>query len=587
MTKIFKGVTVTSPKLRANMDKHAKVMDLAVRRGFLWPSYEIYGGTSGFYDYGPLGTQLKNKLERLWRKMYNEGEGFLEISTPTISPKEVFEASGHIKSFVDPMVECEKCKEVFKADQLIELVTGKKLTGRPFQELNAIIREKRIRCTDCGGKLSNVWDYNLMFKTNIGPGSGKVGYLRPETAQGIFTLFNRLYAHQRKKLPFGVTQIGRAYRNEISPRQGVIRLREFSQAEAEVFVHPSEKIHPKFKEYADVPIKLVPHGGKEMRLTAREAVEMGIVGNELLCYHLILVKKYLEKVGLPEEEMRFRQHLKTEMAHYADDCWDAEIKTDRFGWIEVVGIADRTDYDLKAHEEHSNVEHKAFIPYIKPRIKERKILIPKIAALGREFKDKAKEIIDLLKDVDEQGFDSFKAKGYIDLEVSGKRIRLGGEYIDAKITQEKIHGEKVTPHVIEPSYGIDRILYCILEKAYNERDGRKVMSFKASIAPIDVAVFPLIAKNELNRIAMEIFENLRGRGLHVIYDESDSIGKRYSRVDEIGVPYSITIDFETLEDESITIRERDSMSQIRIKIDALGDTIQGLLAGTQKFGAEK
>ncbi|MEE9594685.1 MAG: glycine--tRNA ligase, partial [Candidatus Hydrothermarchaeales archaeon] len=482
-----------------------------------------------------------------------------------------------------PMVECQKCKEVFKADQLLESETGRNVGGLPFPEMDAIIADDNIVCPDCDGKLSKVFSFNLMFKTNIGPGSKNVGYLRPETAQGIFTLFNRLYSHGRKKLPFGVTQLGRAYRNEISPRQGVIRLREFSQAEAEVFVHPDEKTHPKFERYADVELKLVPQDKEEIRITARDAAEKGIVGNELLCYHLILVKRFLEGVGLPEEDTRFRQHIRTEMAHYAADCWDAEVKTERFGWIEVVGIADRTDYDLMSHEEHSKIEHKAFIPYAEPKIMKRKALVPKVAALGKEFKAKAKEIVEFLQKADEEVVKSFEKNGYIDVEVQGAKIRLGEEYVEAKVLEEKAHGEKITPHIIEPSYGIDRILYCILEKAYNERDKRKVMSFNPSIAPLDVAVFPLVSKEELIDVTAKIVEELKGQGLLVIYDDSDTIGRRYSRVDEIGVPYSITVDFDSLEDESVTIRDRDSMAQMRVKITGLVSTIQGLRSGEVKF----
>ncbi len=564
------------------MDKHEKVMDLALRRGFLWPSYEIYGGVSGFYDYGPLGALLKKKIEDLWRNLYCVGEGFLEISTPTVGPEEVFVASGHVKNFVDPMVECTQCKEVYKADQLIESSTGRKVSGLPFPELDSII-EKGVRCPDCGGKLSNVWSYNLMFKTSIGPGSKKVGYLRPETAQGMFTLFNRLYAYQRKKLPFGVVQLGRAYRNEISPRQGVIRLREFSQAEAEVFVHPGEKTHPEFKKVANVVLKLVPHGEDETTMKAKEAVSRGVVANELLCYHLVLVKNFLEGVGIPEEETRFRQHMRTEMAHYAADCWDCEVKTERFGWVEVVGIADRTDYDLSSHEKHSDVELKAFIQYDEPMTVKRGKLIPQMAALGREFKEKSKEIVEELNKADEEDYKSFEKNGYIDLEVSGKRIRLGREYVEAKSTVERIHGEKITPHVIEPSYGIDRIIYCILEKAYNERDERKVMSLRPEVAPIDVAVFPLVSKEELDKAAQDILLELRAMGLNVAYDDSDTIGRRYSRVDEVGVPYSITVDFEGVKDKTVTIRERDSMRQMRVKIAKLGETLQGLRDGKIKF----
>ncbi len=201
------------------------IMELAVRRGFIWPSYEIYGGVGGFYDYGPLGATLKKKLEDVWREIYCIREGLMEISSPTISPETVFAASGHLKSFVDPIVECGKCGSVFRADHAIQESTDVKTEGLSPEELEQIIKENKVRCQGCGGKLGEVSTFNLMFRTQIGPGKSKVGYLRPETAQGMFMMFGRLYSFYRKKLPFGVVQLGRAYRNEISPRQGLIRLR--------------------------------------------------------------------------------------------------------------------------------------------------------------------------------------------------------------------------------------------------------------------------------------------------------------------------------------------------------------------------
>ncbi|MEE8167908.1 MAG: glycine--tRNA ligase [Candidatus Hydrothermarchaeales archaeon] len=551
------------------MDKHEKVMELALRRGFLWPSYEIYGGTSGFYDYGPLGAMLKKKIEDEWRRLYCVEQGFLEISTPTIAPEDVFVASGHVKNFIDPMVECEKCKEVYKADQLIEAKTGETVTGHSFEGLNKLIKGNDIKCLDCSGKLGEVWSYNLMFKTHIGPGSKTVGYLRPETAQGMFTLFNRLYAFHRKKLPFGVAQLGRAYRNEISPRQGVIRLREFSQAEVEVFVHPDEKTHPDFARYAKEKLRLVPQDAAEVRVTAEDAVKDGLVAHELLCYHIVLINRFLEGIGLPKEDLRFRQHLKSEIAHYAADCWDAEIQTERFGWIEVVGIADRTNYDLISHEKHSGVELNAFIQYEVPKIVKKRMLTPKMARIGKEFKERATEIVQNLRDASNEDMDFFEEKGFLELQVKGEKIKLGSESIELKQVEEKVHGEKITPHVIEPSYGIDRILYCLLEKAYTERDDRKVMSFKTNIAPIDIGVFPLVSKDELNAVALKILNELKSLGFYVIYDGSDTIGRRYSRVDEIGVPFAVTVDFDTLKDDSVTVRERDSMKQVRVKIGKL------------------
>ncbi len=549
------------------MEKNERVLELALRRGFLWPSYEIYGGTSGFYDYGPLGALLKRKIEEEWRRMYCVGQGFLEISTPTVSPEEVFVASGHVKSFVDPMVECAKCGEVYKADQLIESATGRKVTGLPFAELDRIIEESGIKCTECGGSLSKAWSYNLMFKTHIGPGSKKVGYLRPETAQGMFTLFHRLYAFNRKKLPFGVAQIGRAYRNEISPRQGVIRLREFTQAEVEIFVHPKDKTHPEFKRYSAEKLILVPQGGEEKTLTAGDAVKLGIVAHELLCYHLVLVKRFLVTLGLPESALRFRQHIRTEMAHYAADCWDAEAKTDRFGWIEVVGIADRTSYDLSAHEKQSGQELTAFVQYEQPGVVKKRVLTPKMDALGRKYKGKASLLAAAIKGLGQGEIKAFEENGYLNIELEGATVRLGPEYAEVRETEEKIYGEKLTPHVIEPSFGIDRILYVVLENAYNERDERKVMSFRSNVAPIDVAVFPLMAKSELVEVSQRIVAQLKRANFYSIYDGSDSIGRRYSRMDEIGVPYAITVDFDTLKDSTVTVRERDSMKQQRMKID--------------------
>jgi len=567
------------------MDTHEKVMDLALRRGFLWPSYEIYGGTSGFYDFGPLGATLKKKLEDKWREYYCIREGFLEISSPTITPEEVFTASGHIRSFVDPMVECKKCKEVYKANDLIEETLGIKADGLSYKELEELIKKNNVHCHECGGELSEVWSFNLMFKTHIGPGSKKVGYLRPETAQAMFMLFNRLYGFYRKKLPFGVAQLGRAYRNEISPRQGVIRLREFSQAEVEIFVNPKEKTHKDFRKYVNEELRLVPGDGKEITLPARDAVRKKIIMHELLAYHLVLVKKFLEEVGIPKEKLRFRQHMKTEMAHYAADCWDAEAFTERFGYIEVVGIADRTDYDLKAHIKHSGADLSAFLQFEEPQVIEKTALGANLAKVGSRFKEKAGKILNAIKNLEENEIAFFEKKGYIDLKIDGKNIRLDKNYLSTKKVRERLAGEKILPHVIEPSYGIDRIIYCVLESAYKENGERKILSLKNSVAPIEAAVFPLVAKEELTKPALEIYENLKNQNFFCIYDGADSIGRRYARVDEIGVPYAITIDFDGLKDGTATIRERDSTEQKRIKVKEVSKILKDLLEGKTTFKA--
>lgn len=567
------------------MDTHEKVMDLALRRGFLWPSYEIYGGASGFYDFGPLGATMKKKLEDKWREYYCIREGFLEISSPAVAPEEIFIASGHVSSFVDPMVECTKCKEVYKATDLIKEALGIKVDGLSYKELEELIKKNGVRCPGCRGELSEVWSFNLMFKTHIGPGSKKVGYLRPETAQAMFMLFNRLYGFYRKKLPFGVAQLGRVYRNEISPRQGVIRLREFSQAEVEIFVNPKEKMHKDFRKYANEELRLVPGDGREIRLSARDAVRKKIIAHELLAYHLVLVKKFLEEVGIPREKLQFRQHLKTEMAHYAAECWDAEVLTKRFGYIEVVGIADRTDYDLKAHMKRSGADLSAFLQFEEPREIEKKIVEANLARLGSKFKEKTSEIIKVIKNLGEREIESFEKKGDIDLKIDGENIRLDRNYLTAKKVRERLTGEKIIPHVIEPSYGTDRIIYCVLESAYRENGERKILSLKNSVAPIEAAVFPLIAKEELTIPALEIYENLKNQNFFCIYDEADSIGRRYARVDEIGVPYAVTVDFDGLKDGTVTIRERDTTEQRRIKIKEIPKILRNLLEGKVGFKA--
>lgn len=564
-------------------DTHDRLMELALRRGFIWPSFEIYGGASGFYDYGPLGATLKRNIEERWRLFYCVREGFLEISSPTIAPEEVFIASGHVSSFVDPMVECRKCSLPFRADHLIKASLEVKTDGLSYKELEKIIREHNLRCPECGGELGEVWSYNLMFKTHIGPGTRKVGYMRPETAQGMFVLFNRLYAFYRKKLPFGVAQIGRAYRNEISPRQGLIRLREFTQAEVEIFINPEQKKHEKFEKVSHETLNLVPNTGNETKTSARKAVEKKIIAHELLAYHLVLTKKFLADIGIPEEKLRFRQHAKTEMAHYAADCWDAEVRTQRFGWVEVVGIADRTCYDLLAHEKTSGVELKAFLTFSEPKLVKREVLEPAMGKLGPAFKEKAQRILEVVKNLSQQEIEFFKNQGFIEIKIDNEKTKLDKNYLSLKLVEERVAGEKITPHVIEPSFGIDRILYCTLESAYAEEGERVLLKFKNTIAPMQVAVFPLVAKEELTSVANEIFKRLRSEGFYCTYDEADSIGRRYARVDEIGVPYAITVDFDGLGDGTVTIRERDSTAQKRIRVNEIPKILRELLEEKIKF----
>ncbi|GBE54512.1 MAG TPA: glycine--tRNA ligase [Euryarchaeota archaeon] len=557
---------------------HEKIIEIAVRRGFLYPSFEIYGGLSGFYDYGPLGALLKKNIEDLWRNYFCLQEGFLEISSPTISPEEVFIASGHTGNFTDPIVECTKCGSFFRADHLLQSCDIE-AEGLSPDKIDSLIKERNIKCPECPGSLGKVKTFNLMFKTYIGPGKGKVGYLRPETAQGMFILFTRLYNFYRRKLPFGVAQIGRAYRNEISPRQGLIRLREFTQAEVEIFIDPRNNNHTKFQQYAEEKVRLLPRDrDNTIEITARESVDREIIAHEFLSYYIVHTKNFLLACGIPEEKLRFRQHLLEEMAHYARDCWDAEIYTRRFGWIEVVGIADRTDYDLKAHEKGSGTELKAFREYAQPEIVREIKIEPLMNKLGPAFKSKAGDIAEKIRNLSPE-----EAEDDIKIELEGEVYTISREYFSIKETKKKITGEKFNPHVIEPSFGIDRILYSILETSYIEREGKNVLRISPALAPMKGSIFPLVKKEPLPEIALDISDIMKRKGIFTYYDENDSIGRRYARSDEAGIPYSITIDFDGIESKTVTLRDRDTTEQVRVKIDEVPAFVKKLVDGDLKF----
>ena len=472
--------------------KRDEVMDIARRRGFIWPSFEIYGGVGGFYDLGPLGTIMKDKIIQKWREFYVIREGFFEIDSPTIVPEDVLKASGHVDHFVDAMTECQKCGVALKAVDLAREHVGTDIEGVPKEEMKQFIKKNKIRCPDCGGELGEIFYFNAMFQTTIGPGSKRMGYLRPETAQGIFIDFKRLQRHARGKLPFGVVQIGKGYRNEISPRQGIIRLREFTMAEAEVFFDPKNSSHPAFSEMAGDRLRLwlakdQAEGKKHItEVTAEQGVKRGMICNELMGYYLGLTKRFLLELGIPEDVIRFREQTSGQRAHYSKETWDAEVSTKRFGWVGVAGLAYRTDYDLSRHAKFSKEDLTTFYG-----------------------------------------------------------------------------GKKVLCHVVEPSYGIERPFYCALEHSYTSEGKRRYLKLKKWLAPITVGVFPLLNRDGLPEKALEIHNRLRSRGFMAEYDDTSSIGRRYARADEVGTPYCVTIDHQTLNDGTLTIRDRDTAAQVR------------------------
>jgi glycyl-tRNA synthetase len=571
-------------------DVFENVMDLAKRRGFIWPTSECYGAVAGFIDYGPLGAMMKRRVENVWRDFYVIQEGYYEIECPTIAQESVFIASGHVKGFSDKMCQCPQCREFLRADHVAEAGNISNPSIMKNEDLAAAITS--CKCPVCDEVLGTVevFNFNLMFSTTIGPGSQRTGYLRPETAQGMFVDFSRLLRFYRDKLPFGAVQIGKSYRNEISPRQGMIRLREFTQAEAEIFVHPNEKNHhPSFSRYADYRMPLLTFIQQQrceepVELSMQEAVDKGIIANEYVAYYVALTHKLLVTIGVKSERLRFRQHLPDERAHYATDCWDAEVFSARFGWVETVGIADRTDYDLNAHAQQSGTPMTVFIQYDQPRKIKRRRIIPNMSVLGKQYRTKAKAVFDAL-------VTATPTPEGADVEVNGETIHIPPDLFEVRDEEIDIRGEDIVPHVIEPSYGIDRMCYAVLEQAYDEdiADGeaRTVMHLSPNIAPIQVAVFPLMTRDGLDTIAREITQAFHKKGILAEYDDSGAIGRRYRRQDEIGTPFAVTVDYETKENRTVTLRDRDSMKQVRIPITKLPETAIALIEGSIVFSALK
>jgi glycyl-tRNA synthetase len=539
-------------------DIYDKIFMLAKRRGFIYPSFEIYGGVAGFYDYGPLGPQLKLNIENLWRNYFLLKDICVEISTPTITLFEVLKSSGHVDEFTDLTVDCKKCNQSYKVEELIDEETN----------INNAIEKNKIKCPNCKAILKDAYPVNLMFSTKIGIGKSRDAFLRPETAQGIFTDFHLLYRYCREKLPFGVIQVGRGFRNEVSPRQGIIRLREFSMAEAEIFFDPNDKAHPNFESVKENELFLFDNK-KEIKISLKKAVSNNVIKNQALAYYMYLTQDFLMNAGVDPKKFRFRKHSDDELAHYASECWDAELFSERFGWIECVGIADRSAYDLKSHIDSSGTDMYAIRKFEKPTILNVKKIIPDMGKLGPLFKGKAGKIKNLLEDLE------VKNEKEITLNLEGEQITIPEDCYKIIEKKEKISGEKFVPHVIEPSYGIDRILYCLLEHNFEEgtKKGEEytILKFNSKIAPITVGIFPLINNEKLSKIAQNIDNDLRNKGIRTYYDMGGSIGRRYARMDEVGTPYCITVDHDSLLDDTITIRERDTTKQVRIKIDEISN----------------
>ena len=559
------------------------LLSLCRRRGFVWPSFELYGGVAGMYDYGPLGSNMRNNIVEVWRDIYRGREGFIEIDSETVNPREVFKASGHVDEFADLITYCSECESAFRADHLVKGFFDNPDVLTP-KELEEAFVKHNVKCPECGGKLGPVEEFNLMFKTTIGPGSSRVGYLRPETAQGIFVNYLNLYRYNREKLPLGVIQTGRGYRNEIAPRQGMIRMREFNMMEVELFVDPADKGWIRFPEIENDMITLVPNTGTEtVTMTVGEAVRKGIIANKVLAYFVYTTQQFLTRLGIDPKRLRFRQHLRDEMAHYAMDCWDAEVLLS-YGWIEITGIADRGCWDLSRHAEFSGTELTHFKKFDEPKEMEIDKVKAKHKALGPKFKEKAKAIAELM----EAKHPSDVRDGKIVLDIDGEEMVLGGEFFEVVKVREKVSGERVVPHVIEPSHGLDRIFYSVLEHSYSydKANDYTVLRLAPEVAPIKVGIFPLMERDGMDALALSIYEKVHSPQTEAYYDGSGTIGRRYARMDEVGTPWCITVDYESLDGPlkgTVTIRDRDTTAQKRIPADSVQDILRSLLSG-RPFG---
>lgn len=592
------------------------------RRFFIAPSFEIYGGVAGLFDYGPPGCAVKNNVIAAWKRHFIVQEGMLELEASCLTPAPVLKASGHVDKFHDLLVRDVDTGDCYRADHLLadrlnELIDAEGtpeadlLTMTGLRERLDELNEKQMqdelqrydaRASETGNALTEPYPFNLMFSTSIGPTSNLPSFLRPETAQGIFVNFKRLIEYNGGKLPFACAQIGLSFRNEISPKAGLLRVREFQQAEIEHFVNADDKSHQNFGAVRDIELKLY---GREqqmtppyqaVRSTVGEAVSKGLIGNETLGYFIGRTNEFVRAIGMNMEHVRFRQHLEHEMAHYASDCWDLEINCS-YGWIECAGHADRSAFDLGNHSEKSGSELTAREVFAEPREMESLVCVPNKGLLGRTFKKNAQVIMRAMTELEEAGVADMKAKIESEGSCNVAGFDVTSDQVSFKLEKKRLTGRSYYPSVIEPSFGIGRLLSCLWEHCYYVREGedetdgsalRAVLALPVSVAPVKCTVLPLSKNEVFNEMLSGIREGLSKYGLiNRVDDSGQSIGRRYARSDEIGTPFGVTVDFESIKDGSVTVRERDSTIQVRCSseeaVQAIAKMVDGVLSWKQVF----
>ena len=543
------------------------------RRGVVLPAFDIYGGVSGLIDYGPVGASIRRRLTQKWVDHWLSHGDIVEIDSPTITPEAVLVASGHVGEFNDLMTECKGCGSVFRADHLVEHLHPN-ADSLNSDEIDKLL-STGIECPSCSESAwTSAQPMNLMFSTKIGAMSaGRTAYMRPETAQGMFMLYPALYRHFRQKLPFGAIQTGKGYRNEISPRQGMIRLREFNMAELEYFIDPENPpiadLNRRTEIISLVPDPDGPHAG-ESRMSFGAALDAGIIRHPTVAWFLARTWDFLVEVGINPGKIRFRQHASTEMAHYAEDCWDCEIHGEH-GWIECVGIANRTCHDLENHEAHSNTKSlRAWRQFDQPRSQTLDRLVPNGAVIGPTFRGEAGAVVAALEALTELP-DSLPFELTL---ANGNSVSIDETMVERRIETVNVSGEWFTPHVIEPAFGIDRIIWHVLDHAYEEaeKEGEAYTYLRLSegISNVDCVVLPLFDKDGMPELAREITSAINALPhSRAEMDSSKSIGRRYARADEIGIPWALTVDHTSLEDGSVTVRRRDDQLQVRAFVDEI------------------
>lgn len=635
------------------------------RKVFLWQSFEPYGATKGLFDYGPPLETLEAEVINIWRDHFIRHEKMMALKCSMLTPYNVLKTSGHVDKFADFMCKDPKTGEILRTDHLIKEVIETRLKGDreargetvveeddpkkkkkaskaaktavkldesvkqeyehllatlddfTGEDMGALIKKHDIRNPTSGNEVEPPVPVNLMFQTQIGASGKEPAFLRPETAQGQFLSFQKLLEYSDGQLPFASASIGYSFRNELSPRSGLLRVREFLMAEIEHFVDPeSGKQHPRFHLVKDVKLPLLSRDVQSSgsttptEITIGEAVATKLVDNETLGYFLVRIMLFMQKIGVDMKKLRFRQHMANEMAHYAADCWDCEL-LNSYGWTECVGCADRSAFDLSVHMKATGVPLQ-----VRESLKEPKRVEEWVAQLdkkvaGKHFKKDAGSVQAALDALSQEQREELGGKlqkdGSIDLEVAGIESGMAKLTLDlVKIEKESkvLTTREYIPNVIEPSFGIGRILYSLMEHVYWTREGdaarsvsdmstefrtsrsneMQVMSFKPTVAPVKVLVVPLQKDVRFAPLLQELESRLDEDALSFKVDQSGvSIGKRYSRNDELGIPFGLTIDYQSLEDKTFTLRDRDSTKQVRASLDQILEALVKMVKGKESW----